>query len=150
MWAPTGPGVLRLPSGRLIRGRGLSRPLPNGPEPAFALYLLGHEPPEVTWEAQWVRWPDFRLPAEPTTAAEAFREAWLRAADERVEVACAGGNGRTGTALACIAVLDGVPSTDAVAYVREHYSPKAVETPWQRRYVTRFSRPSPPAAPAGR
>ncbi|TGA98824.1 protein phosphatase, partial [Streptomyces sp. MZ04] len=51
---------------------------------------------------------------------------------------CGGGKGRTGTALACIAVLDGVPSGDAVAYVREHYAARAVETPWQRRFVTRF------------
>lgn len=138
-WEPTLPGVLRLPSGRLIRGRGLSRPLPEGPVPTFALYLLGHEPPPVTWESRWVRWPDFRLPADPVAAADAFREAWRRVADERVEVACAGGNGRTGTALACIAVLDGVPNAEAVAYVREHYSRTAVETPWQRRYVTRFS-----------
>jgi len=31
-----------------------------------------------------------------------------------------------------------VPSREAVAYVREHYDPRAVETPWQRRYVTCF------------
>ncbi|MYS08771.1 protein phosphatase, partial [Streptomyces sp. SID6041] len=40
-WETTAAGVLRLPSGRLVRGRGLRRPLPPGPEPAFALYLLG-------------------------------------------------------------------------------------------------------------
>ena len=45
---------------------------------------------------------------------------------------------RTGTALACLAVLDGVPPRQAVAYVRERYDPRAVETPWQRRYVVRF------------
>lgn len=57
---------------------------------------------------------------------------------ERVEIACEGGHGPTGTALACLAVLDGVPNREAVAYVREHYSPRAVETPWQRRCVLRF------------
>lgn len=51
----------------------------------------------------------------------------------------AAGAGRTGAALACLAVLDGVPAGDAVAYVREHYDARAVETPWQRRYVVRFS-----------
>jgi hypothetical protein len=137
-WDPAGAGVLRLPSGRLVRGRGLGRPLPSGPVPEFALYLLGDQPPPVPWEARWVRWPDFRLPADRGDAREALREAWERAATERVEVACHGGNGRTGTALACLAVLDGVPSRDAVAYVRQRYSPRAVETPWQRRYVTRF------------
>lgn len=137
-WDPAAAGVLRLPSGRLVRGRGLSRPLPPGPPPAFALYLLGREPAPVDWEARWLRWPDFRLPSDPAAAAEALREAWVRAAHERVEIACGGGQGRTGTALACLAVLDGVPNADAVGYVRTHYSPRAVETPWQRRFVLRF------------
>ena len=65
-------------------------------------------------------------------------EAWQRAEAERVEIACAGGLGRTGTALACLAILDGVPSTEAVAFVREHYNLHAVETPGQRRYVARW------------
>jgi protein-tyrosine phosphatase len=138
-WDAAAAGVLRLPSGRLIRGRGLRRPLPAGPEPTFALYLLGHQPEPVPWEHQWLPWPDFRLPSDQDRAAEAFREAWARAATERVEVACAGGRGRTGTALACLAVLDGVPNRDAVAYVREHYARRAVETPWQRRFVSRFA-----------
>ncbi|MGP4015587.1 protein-tyrosine phosphatase family protein [Saccharopolyspora sp. 5N708] len=131
-------GVLRLPSGRLVRGRGLRRPLPAGPEPAFALYLLGREPSPVSWEARWLRWPDFWLPSDRTAAGAALREAWARAETERVEIACGGGYGRTGTALACLAVLDGVPNHEAVAYVRKHYAPRAVETPWQRRFVARF------------
>jgi len=45
-------------------------------------------------------------------------ELWRRAETERVEVACTGGRGRTGTALACMAVLDGVPATDAGASSR--------------------------------
>ena len=137
-WDTTATGVLRLPSGRLVRGRGLRRPLPAGLRPAFALYLLGHTPPAVDWESRWLRWPDFWLPADPVAAAHAFRQAWKRAETERVEIACAGGQGRTGTALACLAVLDGVPHRDAVSYVRQHYSPHAVETPWQRRFVARF------------
>jgi hypothetical protein len=106
-WEPTMAGVLRLPSGRLIRAGGLRRPLPAGPQPTFAaLYLLGHQPPRVPWEARWLRWPDFRLPSDRVAAADALREAWARAETERVEIACAGGHGRTGTALACLAVLD--------------------------------------------
>ncbi|WP_409057608.1 protein phosphatase [Streptomyces sp. SYP-A7185] len=138
-WEPTASGVLRLPSGRLVRGRGLRHPLPEGPAPDFALYLLGKEPPAVAWESRWLRWPDFRLPADRTATAAALREALDRAAAERVEIACAGGQGRTGTALACLAVLDGVPGAEAVAYVREHYAPRAVETPWQRGFVRRFT-----------
>ena len=86
-----------------------------------------------------MRWPDFRLPSSPDDARLAFEQAWTRAAYCRVEVACAGGRGRTGTALACLAVLSGVPAAEAVAWVRSAYHPKAVETPGQRRYVARFS-----------
>ncbi|MFJ4839430.1 protein-tyrosine phosphatase family protein [Streptomyces sp. NPDC088746] len=138
-WDPAGEGVMRLPSGRLVRGRGLRRPLPAGPEPAFAVHLLGGPPPPVAWESRWLRWPDFRLPSDRSAARAVLKEAWNRAPGERVEVACAGGRGRTGTALACLAVLDGVPAEEAVAFVRRNYHPKAVETPWQRRYVVRFA-----------
>lgn len=139
-WEPTAAGVLRLPSGRLVRGRGLRHPLPAGPSPTFGLYLLGRQPPPVEWPSRWVRWPDFRLPTDRQDAEAALRELWTRAESERVEVACGGGRGRTGTALALVAVLDGVPAAEAVGYVREHYSRHAVETPWQRRYVCRFGR----------
>ncbi len=100
------------------------------------MYLLSTPPQATAWESRWVRWPDFRLPADRLDARDAIREAWGRAADERVEIACGGGRGRTGTALACLAVLDGVPAGEAVAFVRAHYDRRAVETPWQRRYVS--------------
>jgi protein-tyrosine phosphatase len=130
--------VLRLPSGRLVRGRGLSRPVPDGPQPDLGIYLLGDEPPPVAWESRWLRWPDFGLPADRDQVLPVLTEGWQRAAAERVEVACLGGRGRTGTALACLAILDGVQPTEAVAFVRSHYNPAAVETFWQRRYVRRF------------
>lgn len=139
-WDATAPEVLRLPSGRLLRGRGLHRPAPEGAPPEFGVYLSGDRPPGVHWNHRWVRWPDFLLPADRRDARDALREAWRRAEAERVEVACRGGRGRTGTALACVAVLDGVPAPEAVVYVRERYDPRAVETPWQRRYVARFLR----------
>ncbi|WP_105971844.1 protein-tyrosine phosphatase family protein [Streptomyces geranii] len=139
-WHEGDPGVLRLPSGRLVRGRGLRRPLdPAAPVPSYAVYLLGHQPPPVSWEFRWLEWPDFRLPKDRADARAALVEVWERAADERVEVACGGGRGRTGTALACLAVLDGVPAGEAVAFVRAGYDRRAVETPWQARYVRRFS-----------
>lgn len=137
-WELGSPGVVRLPSGRLVRGRGLRRPPPPGPAPTLGLYLLGRRPPEFTWESRWLRWPDFWLPADRDATVEALREAWLRAGTERVEIACSGGQGRTGTALACLAVLDGIPAAEAVAFVRRHYARHAVETPWQRRFVRRF------------
>ncbi|MET9922646.1 protein-tyrosine phosphatase family protein [Streptomyces sp. NPDC006435] len=138
-WNTDDPAILALPSGRLVRGRGLRKPLPAGPEPEFGVYLLGRTPPPAGWESRWLRWPDFRLPADREAARVLLEEVWNRAADERVEVACGGGLGRTGTALACLAVLDGVPAADAVAFVRRGYHPRAVETPWQRRYVRNFT-----------
>jgi protein-tyrosine phosphatase len=114
--------------------------LPAGQLPEFGLHLLDGPPPPTNWPSRWVRWPDWRLPRNPADARDALVEAWERAATERIEVACGGGLGRTGTALACLAVLDGVPAADAVAYVRSHYHPRAVETPWQRRYVRGFER----------
>ncbi|MCI4043610.1 MULTISPECIES: protein-tyrosine phosphatase family protein [unclassified Streptomyces] len=137
-WNASDPAVLALPSGRLVRGRGLRKPGPAGPEPDFAVYLLGRTPPPVAWESRWLRWPDFRLPADRAAARDLLEEVWDRAAGSRVEVACGGGTGRTGTALACLAVLDGVPADEAVAFVRAGYRPRAVETPWQRRYVRNF------------
>jgi hypothetical protein len=127
-----------LPSGRLVRGRGLGRPLPAGPSPAFGVYLLGRRPPAFPWESRWLRWPDFRLPADDAEVLATLTEAWQHAVAERVEIACVGGRGRTGTALACLAILDGVPSAEAVAFVREHYHPHAVETPGQYRYVAQW------------
>jgi protein-tyrosine phosphatase len=112
--------------------------MPEGPQPDFGLYLLGDPPPATDWPQRWVRWPDMWLPADRAEAADAIREAWQRCAVERVEVACHGGQGRTGTVLACIAVLDGVPAREAVRFVRDNYSPRAVETPWQRWFVRRF------------
>jgi hypothetical protein len=137
-WDEGAAGVLRLPSGRLVRGRGLRYPVPPGPTPTFGVYLLGKPPPTVEWESRWLRWPDFWLPSDRGETHGVLAEAWQRAATERVELACGGGRGRTGTALACLAVLDGVPPAEAVAYVRRHYDRHAVETPWQRRYVSRF------------
>ncbi|WP_406204379.1 protein-tyrosine phosphatase family protein [Streptomyces decoyicus] len=140
-WSSSDLGVMRLPAGALVRGRGLRHPLPTGPTPTFALYLLGKQPPRTEWDARWLHWPDFRLPKDRQQARTVFQEALARAANERVEIACGGGRGRTGTALACMAVLDGVPAERAVAFVRRHYHHRAVETPWQRRYVRRFADP---------
>lgn len=137
-WNPSDDGVIRFPSGVLVRGRGLRRPLPAGPTPSLTVHLLGAEPPLTDWDTQWVPWPDFRLPRDRHLARAVLAEALERAAYERVEVACGGGLGRTGTALACMAVLDGVPPDEAVAFVRRHYHRRAVETPWQRRFVRRF------------
>lgn len=137
-WDPGAKGVVSFPSGRCIRGRALRQPLPPGPDPDFAVYLLGKPPAPTKWEQRWVHWPDFWLPVNEKDTLDALREAWVRAEWNRVEIACQGGHGRTGTALACIAVMDGVPPRQAVSFVRDHYGP-AVETPWQHWYVRHFA-----------
>ncbi len=128
-----------MPSGRLVRGRALRKPVPDGPLPQYGLYLLGNIPDPTPWPSDWIRWNDFRVPRNLFDAARLIRLAWDRAGDERVEVACGGGRGRTGTALACIAVLDGVLADEAVAYVRANYHRRAVETPGQRRFIRSFA-----------
>ncbi|MGE0512125.1 MAG: protein-tyrosine phosphatase family protein [Ilumatobacteraceae bacterium] len=128
-------GIVEFPDGRRIRGRGLRRPLPAGPEPHFGVYLVGRDPGPFGWDHRWVRWPDFRTPSSSDDAVAALAAAYTRAENERVEVACGGGIGRTGTAQAAIAILAGVERSEAVHWVRPHYHRRAVETPWQRRWV---------------
>ncbi len=126
-----GTGLVVLPSGIRVRGRRIGDPV----SPAdFALVLA--DGPAPTWAHRRIRWPDFWVPTSRADALDALHEAHRRAlAGERVEVACRGGVGRTGTALAALAILDGVPASEAVAWVRERYNPRAVETPWQRLWL---------------
>ncbi|MEK8073516.1 protein-tyrosine phosphatase family protein [Rhodococcoides navarretei] len=141
MWDQHNPGVLRLPSGNLVRGRALRDSMPDGPLPDFGVYLQGKDPGDFDWDSRWVRWPDFWLPSDTEKLGTVLREALRRCATERVEIACTGGVGRTGTALACLVVLDGMPGSAAVDYVRRNYSHRAMETPWQKRFAKTFVRP---------
>lgn len=134
-WDENTDGVLILPSGRRVRGRGLRRQTPPGPEPELGVYLAGTRPDAHEWESRWVKWRDFWVPSSPSEAIVVLTEAWEAAAECRVEVACGGGVGRTGTALAVLATIDGLPGSKAIKYVRENYHPRAIETPWQRRFV---------------
>jgi hypothetical protein len=139
-WDASVPGALVLPSGRVVRGRGLRRvEVSAGRAPEFGLYLLARQAPATAWPSRWVRWPDFGLPRDRDDARAALLEAWQRADRERVEIACAGGLGRTGTALACLVALEGATGPEAVDYVRRHYHRRAVETRWQRRFVAGFA-----------
>lgn len=139
-WDDGAPGVLSLPSGRRVRGRAW-RDLPPGPRPDLGLYLLPRPPGDVPWESRWVRWRDFALPSDPASLREALDEVLDRAGEARVEIACRGGVGRTGTALACLAVLDGLPPDEAVDFVRAGYQPRAVETRGQQAFVRGFLSP---------
>ncbi len=106
--------------------------------PSFGLYL------DEKWAPPWphnnLDWPDFGVP----TDGDALRVALLDLLDrarrgDSVEVGCLGGHGRTGTALACLAVLTGTPAGEAVAWVRANYCKKAVETDEQEALVRAFS-----------
>jgi hypothetical protein len=126
-------GVIRLPGGARVRGRRLGASVPPAD---FALVLARGPAPACPHRR--LRWPDFWIPLDTGDALDALREAHRRAlGGERVEVACGGGVGRTGTALAALAVLDGLPPEEAVRWVRKQYHPRAVETPWQRWWLRR-------------
>ncbi len=130
-------GVVTLPSGVRVRGRRLCAEA----SPAdFTLVLAaGPTPP---WPHRKIRWPDFWVPLDRADAFDALTDALHRAQlGERVEVTCAGGRGRTGTALAAMAILDGLPRQDAVRWVRAQYHHGAVEVPWQRWWLHRLPLP---------
>jgi hypothetical protein len=130
--------VVTFPDGSRVRASSLAERDPDDPERAYGLYLDAHWEP--TWPAEMVAWPDFGLPDEPEVAARQIAAAFRRAQDgELVEVGCLGGSGRTGTVLACMAVLAGVPPDEAVAWVRGAYRTQAVETAEQEAWVEWFA-----------
>lgn len=87
-----------------------------------------------------IDWEDFGLPLDSETAASQIERAFAVAKRGRlVEIGCRGGLGRTGTVLACMAVLAGVPPAEAVEWVRGEYNVQAVETPAQEGWVSWFA-----------
>ena len=104
----------------------------------FGLYLDARWEP--SWPAELIDWQDFGVPREPEAAARQITSAFARAqSGERVEVGCVGGLGRTGTVLACMAVLAGTPPSEAVSWVRSNYDVRAVETKEQEAWVQWFA-----------
>jgi protein-tyrosine phosphatase len=135
-WSEDTSGLVILPDGRRVRGRGLRYKGPSvDARPELGVYLCARSPAPEAWESVWICWPDFLLPLRIAEAVAAFRYAHGEAANRRVEIACHGGVGRTGTAIALLARLAGVPAAEAVAWSRAHFRAGAVETPWQRRFV---------------
>jgi hypothetical protein len=113
-------------------------PYGRDPTPDYGLYLDGRWRPP--WPHDHVDWPDFGVPADAAGLMAALRAVLRRArAGDQVEVGCLGGHGRTGTALACLAVLGGHPPTDAVAWVRPNYCASAVETDDQAAFVANLA-----------
>ncbi len=131
--------IVEFPNGVVVQATGLERSHAD-PDPDFGLYLdfrwAAHN---VPWDHVILDWPDFGLPPDVETTHREIREAFDRAkGGERVEIGCWGGVGRTGTVLGCMAVLGGVPATDARRWVRQHYNVRAIETDEQHQFVLAF------------
>jgi hypothetical protein len=126
------------PDGTRVRACSIWERNENDPTRDFGLYLdAGWRP---TWPAEVVDWVDFGVPADDARAAGQIEAAFARArAGQTVEIGCVGGLGRTGTVLACMAVLAGVEPSKAVTWVRRNYRPEAVETSSQERWVAWFA-----------
>ena len=94
----------------------------------------------MAWEQRWVPWRNYWLPSRGDDPIAALPETFERSACQRVDVACEAGTGRTGAALACLAILAGTQVEAAVPYVRERYDVRAVRAPWQRWFIKWFAR----------
>ncbi|HEY8543587.1 MAG TPA: protein-tyrosine phosphatase family protein [Acidimicrobiales bacterium] len=128
--------VVTLPDGTAVTAVSFDEadPYARDRAPDHGLYL------DARWQPPWphahVDWPDFGVPGDTAAFVASLRDVLDRARrGERVEVGCLGGHGRTGTALAALAVLAGHPADDAVAWARTHYCAQAVETPEQEALV---------------
>ena len=129
---------VRFPDGTKVRASSIAERDERGDGRDFGLYLDPRWNP--TWPAEVVDWPDFGLPTDGARAAAQIRDAFSRArSGQVVEIGCAGGLGRTGTVLACMAVLAGVPEAGAVSWVRQNYRAGAIETADQERWISWFA-----------
>ena len=103
----------------------------------FGLYLDARWAP--TWPAAVLDWPDFGLPTNESDAVTHMRDAFQRTQNgQHVEVGCLGGLGRTGTVLACMAILAGERSEEAVKWMRTNFDVRAIETSKQEAWVMTF------------
>lgn len=133
--------VVALPDGTRVGAVSFD---PLGPDardhaPDYGLYLDRRWQP--SWPHRHLEWPDFGVPRDPALALAALADVLDRArSGQQVEVGCLGGHGRTGTALAGLAVLTGQDPAGAVAWVRASYCPEAVETRGQEEFVAALRR----------
>lgn len=129
------------PDGTTVYGTSLSNKNdPDRKDPDYGLYVdMGWVPTSL---AVLLPWQDYGLPRVSFKFADyAIKEAFAWAqAGAIVEVGCIGAHGRTGTVLACMAVLADPEMTavEAVAYVRTMYCHHAIETREQEWFVARF------------
>ncbi|MEM7323112.1 MAG: protein-tyrosine phosphatase family protein [Actinomycetota bacterium] len=127
-----------LPDGRTVVG--CSHPnsgYGEAGQPDFGLYL------DPRWDPPWphdhLDWPDFGLPTDRRRLVAALSDVLDRAASgQTVELGCLGGHGRTGTALALLAVMVGCDE-EPVRWVRRVYCGHAIETEAQAELVRGFA-----------
>ena len=129
---------VNLPDGTRVTAHSIFERQQDDPRRDFGLYMDERWKP--TWPAEVIDWADFGVPASPETAAKQIADTFARAKDgQRVEIGCVGGLGRTGTVLACMVVLAGVPPAEAVEWVRTNYNKAAIENAEQETWVHRFA-----------
>jgi protein-tyrosine phosphatase len=132
---------VKLPDGTRVTAHSIFERQEDDPWREFGLYMDERWKP--TWRAEVIDWEDFGVPASPETAAKQISDTFARAKEgQKVEVGCLGGLGRTGTVLACMAVLAGAPPAEAVAWVRRNYNKAAIETTEQEKWVHWFAHQS--------
>lgn len=118
--------------------RGLRAILAMGPDVLFPLDRL----PGWIWDegfrGEIVYYPISDYEVLPDDVLEELVDAILGRlrAGERAAVFCVGGHGRTGYVAAC--VLARLGQERPIPFLRENYSPKAVESEEQERAIERF------------
>lgn len=125
-------GVVELPSGRRIRGRSWSDPVCEIADVSAILttadpdVFAGRDAQGIAENVVYISWPDGRIPRRPQQAIEQLKDLLKSADDKRIEVTSGSGMGRTGTALAIMAVLEGMEPSKAIDFLHEAYSDDAV------------------------
>lgn len=83
---------------------------------------------------------DFQTPTDQRMTAALLAAVFAISEGHDVIVNCMGGQGRTGLFMACLVGMVKPDVQDPVAFVRENYNPRAVETPEQKQWVGNFIR----------
>ena len=94
-------------------------------------------------EAEWqLDVPDYGVPDEAGLRAVLAQmlEAMRAAPNDAYHIGCKAGIGRTGTVMACLAIMAGAVEGDPVAWLRAAYFQGAIETPGQEAFVRGFAR----------
>ena len=95
-------------------------------------------------EAEWqLDVPDYGVPDEAGLRAilAQMLEAMRTAPNDAYHIGCKAGIGRTGTVMACLAMMAGAVEGDPVAWLRAAYFQGAIETPGQEAFVRGFTFP---------